>query len=45
MELESLKRQMKYLNDKNFEVAKLVTDRHTQVCIHGTSETRNGAFL
>ena len=31
MELESLKRQLKYLDDNNIEVTKLVTDRHTQV--------------
>ena len=41
MELESLKRQLKYLDDNNIEVTKLVTDRHTQVSIHRTSETRN----
>ena len=31
MELESLKRQLKCLEDNNVEVSKLVTDRHTQV--------------
>ena len=31
MELESLKKQLKYLYDNNIEVTKLVTDRHTQV--------------
>ena len=42
MELESLKRPLNYLDDKNIEVTKLVTDRYTQVsaCI-GISETRN----
>ena len=31
MELESLKREMKYLVDNNVCVTKLVTDLHTQV--------------
>lgn len=31
MELESLKRQLKCLEDNNVKVSKLVTDRHTQV--------------
>jgi hypothetical protein len=31
MELESLKRQLKYLEDNRVEVKKLVTDRHIQV--------------
>ena len=31
MELESLKRQLKYLEDNRVEVNKLVTDRHIQV--------------
>ena len=31
MELESLKRQLNYLDDNNIEATKLVTDRHTQV--------------
>ena len=31
MELESLKRQLKYLDDNNIKVTKLVTDRHVQV--------------
>ena len=30
-ELESLKRQLKYLDNNNIEVTKLVTNRHTQV--------------
>ena len=29
MELESLERQLKYLDDNNIEVTRLVTDRHT----------------
>ena len=31
MELESLRRQLKYLDDNNIKVTKLVTDRHVQV--------------
>lgn len=31
MELESLKRQLAYLENGNIKVSKLVTDRHTQV--------------
>ena len=31
MELQSLKRQLKYLDDNNIKVTKLVTDRHVQV--------------
>ena len=30
MELEYLKRQIKYLDDNNIKVTKLVTDRHVQ---------------
>ena len=38
MELESLKRQMKYLEDNNVCVTKLVTDRHTQVTAYMANE-------
>jgi solute carrier family 8 (sodium/calcium exchanger) len=34
MELESLKRQLKYLEDNRVEVNKLVTDRHIQVSVY-----------
>ena len=38
MELESLKRQMKYLEDNNVCVTKLVTDRHIQVSAYIANE-------
>ncbi|CAB3997272.1 Hypothetical predicted protein [Paramuricea clavata] len=38
MELESLKRQMKYLEDNNVCVTKLVTDRHIQVSAYMANE-------
>ena len=41
MELESLKRQMKYLEDKNVCVTKLVTDRHIQVSVYMANEKLN----
>ena len=38
MELESLKRQLMYLEDNNVRVTKLVTDRHVQVSAYMASE-------
>lgn len=38
MELESLKRQLSYLEDANVQVKKLVTDRHTQVSAYMAQE-------
>ncbi|CAB4020840.1 Hypothetical predicted protein [Paramuricea clavata] len=38
MELESLKRQLSYLENANVEVKKLVTDRHVQVSAYMASE-------
>jgi alkyl hydroperoxide reductase subunit AhpC len=38
MELESLKRQMKYLEESNVQVTKLVTDRHVQVSAYMANE-------
>jgi hypothetical protein len=38
MELESLKRQMKYLEDNNVSVRKLVSDRHIQVSAYMANE-------
>lgn len=38
MELESLKRQMKYLEEKNVCVSKLVTDRYIQVSAYMANE-------
>ncbi|CAB4002145.1 Hypothetical predicted protein, partial [Paramuricea clavata] len=40
MELESLKRQLKYLEDNRVEVNKLVTDRHIQVSAYMANEKR-----
>ena len=41
MELESLKRQLSYLEESNVEVKKLVTDRHTQVSAYMAQEKPN----
>ncbi len=38
MELESLKRQLTYLEKDNVHVKKLVTDRHTQVSAYVANE-------
>ena len=38
MELESLKRQLKFLEDNKVEVTKLVTDRHIQVSAYMANE-------
>ena len=38
MELESLKRQLSYLENANVAVKKLVTDRHVQVSAYMASE-------
>lgn len=38
MELESLKRQLKCLEDNKAQVTKLVTDRHTQVSAYMANE-------
>ena len=38
MELESLKRQLTYLDEANVTVRKLVTDRHTQVSAYVANE-------
>lgn len=38
MELESLKRQLAYLEEANVKVKKLVTDRHSQVSSYLTTE-------
>ena len=38
MELESLKRQLSYLENANIEVKKFVTDRHVQVSAYMASE-------
>ena len=38
MELESLKRQLLYLENPNVKVKKLVTDRHVQVSKYMASE-------
>lgn len=38
MELESLKRQLKCLDDNKVEVTKLVTDRHIQVSAYMANE-------
>jgi hypothetical protein len=38
MELQSLKRQLKFLDDNKVEVTKLVTDRHTQVSAYMANE-------
>lgn len=38
MELESLKRQLTYLENANITVRKLVTDRHTQVSAYMANE-------
>ncbi|CAB3996155.1 Hypothetical predicted protein [Paramuricea clavata] len=41
MELESLKRQLAYLEESNVEVKTLVTDRHTQVSAYMAQERPN----
>ena len=41
MELESLKRQLKCLEDNKAQVTKLVTDRHTQVSAYMANEKPN----
>ena len=41
MELESLKRQLAYLEESNVEVKKLITDRHTQVSAYMAWERPN----
>ena len=38
MELESLKRQLKCLEDNKAQVTKLVTDRHTQLSAYMANE-------
>ena len=38
MELESLKRQLSYLEKANIDVKKLVTDRHVQVTSYMANE-------
>lgn len=38
MELESLKRQLLYLDEANIQVKKLVTDRHVQVTSYMANE-------
>lgn len=38
MKLESLKRQLKFLEDNEIEVTKLVTDRHIQVSAYMANE-------
>lgn len=38
MELESLKRQLSYLENANVKVKKLVTDRHVQVSAYMANE-------
>lgn len=38
MELESLKRQISFLETNGVEISKLVTDRHTQVAKHMANE-------
>ena len=38
MELESLKRQLKLLEDNNVSVEKVVTDRHVQVSAYMANE-------
>jgi hypothetical protein len=38
MELESLKRQLKFLEDNEVQVTKLVTDRHVQVSSYMANE-------
>jgi hypothetical protein len=38
MELESLKRQLKCLEDNKVEVTKLVTDHHTQLSAYMANE-------
>ena len=38
MELESLKRQLQYLEDSNVAVKSLVTDRHSQVSAYMSQE-------
>lgn len=40
MELESLKRQLTYLENANIRVTKLVTDRHTQVSTYMANEKK-----
>ena len=40
MELESLKRQLAYLENANVKVTKLVTDRHCQVSSFMASEKK-----
>ena len=41
MELESLKRQLLYLEGVNVKVTKLVTDRHTQVSSFMANEKKD----
>ena len=41
MELESLKRQLLYLESANVKVTKLVTDRHNQVSSFMASEKKD----
>ena len=38
MELESFKRQMKYLEENDVQITKLVTDRHVQVAVYMANE-------
>ena len=41
MELESLKRQLQYLEENEVHVSKLVTDRHVQVSAYMANEKPN----
>ena len=41
MELESLKRQISFLENSNIKIKKLVTDRHTQVSAYMANEKPN----
>ena len=41
MELESLKRQLSYLESANVKVTKLVTDRHSQVSSFRANEKKD----
>ena len=41
MELESLKRQLAYIEESNVEVKKLITDRHRQVSAYMARERPN----
>ena len=41
MELEPLKRQLSYLKSANVKVAKLVTDRHSQVSSFMANEKKD----